>query len=142
LHPSALRDVIMWNTDNKNNKTTTVVNTFQVMFKKEQLFKNIAQISALRWDSSEWQGMWDSLGRCLGWYSPPGVLNFTSKELQSPENLMEYLDSCHPANPKEAQIIAALGPDLCLPPELCSALFSVLKGKAIPLDLMTVQLTL
>lgn len=42
-----------------------VVNVFLIMFEIKQLFKNIAQRSALTWDSYEWQAMWDGMGRYL-----------------------------------------------------------------------------
>lgn len=58
-----------------------VGNVFQVMFRIKQPFKNITKRSALRQDSSAWQGMWDGLGRCLEWWAPPGVWNFISKQL-------------------------------------------------------------
>jgi len=44
-----------------------LLNVFQVLFSVKQLFKNIAQRSAPRLDSYEWQGVWNSMGRCLGW---------------------------------------------------------------------------
>jgi len=40
-----------------------VVNVFQVTFKIKQLFKGITQGSVQRWDISEWQGVWNGIGR-------------------------------------------------------------------------------
>jgi len=48
-----------------------VVNVFLIMFKIKQLFKNTVQRTALTWDSSEWQGMWDGMGRCLECWALP-----------------------------------------------------------------------
>lgn len=95
-----------------------VMSVFQVMFKIKQLFKHITQRSVRRWGSSERQGMWDGMGRCLEWWAPPVVWNFTSEQLQNPEKLVEYLEKvcCHPGNPKDAQITAVCWfPGLCLP---------------------------
>ena len=60
----------------------------------------------------------------------PGVWNFISEHLQNPEKLVEYLGKvcCRPGNPKEAQITAVCQ-GLAHTTELCSALFSILKGK-------------
>jgi len=55
------------------------MNVFQVMFKTEQLFKNIIQRSASRQESYEWQGVWDGIGRCLQQWASPLVWNFTSE---------------------------------------------------------------
>jgi len=82
---------------------------FHVIFKIKQLFKYITQRSALRWDSSEWQGVWDGMGRCLGQWAFPVVWNFIFEQLQNAKKLVEYLEKfcCLSGNPKEAQITAA-----------------------------------
>ncbi|KAK4825000.1 hypothetical protein QYF61_022572 [Mycteria americana] len=71
-------------------------------------FKNIIQTSAPRPDSYEWQGVWDSMGRCLRWWAPPVFWNFTLEQVQNPEKLVEHLEKvcCHPGNSKEIQITA------------------------------------
>ncbi|KAK4806232.1 hypothetical protein QYF61_013376 [Mycteria americana] len=71
-------------------------------------FNNIIQRSAPRPDSYEWQGVWDSMGKCLSYWAPPGFWNFTPEQVQNPEKLVEYLEKvcCHPDNSKETQITA------------------------------------
>ncbi|KAK4811246.1 hypothetical protein QYF61_022143 [Mycteria americana] len=71
-------------------------------------FKNIIQRSAPRPDSYEWQGVWDSMGKCLGRWAPPVFWNFTPEQVQNPEKLVDYLEKvcCHPGNSKEIQITA------------------------------------
>ncbi|KAK4806861.1 hypothetical protein QYF61_012582 [Mycteria americana] len=71
-------------------------------------FKNIIQRSAPRLDSYEWQGVWDSMGKCLGRWAPPVFWNFTPEQVQNPEKLGEYLERVchHPANSRETQITA------------------------------------
>ncbi|KAK4825908.1 LOW QUALITY PROTEIN: hypothetical protein QYF61_003403 [Mycteria americana] len=71
-------------------------------------FKNIIQRSAPRLDSYEWQGVWDSMGKCLGQWAPPVFWNFTPEQVQNPEKLVKYLEKvcCHPGNSRETQITA------------------------------------
>ncbi|KAK4810672.1 hypothetical protein QYF61_007472 [Mycteria americana] len=71
-------------------------------------FKNIIQRSAPRPDSYEWQGVWDSMGKCLGRWAPPVFWNFTPEQEQNPEKLVEYLEKvcCDPGSSKEIQITA------------------------------------
>jgi len=66
------------------------------------------QRSAPRCDSSEWQGVWNGMGRCLEQWASPVGWDFTSEQLQNPEKLVEYLEKfcCHPGDPREAQITA------------------------------------
>ncbi|KAK4814671.1 hypothetical protein QYF61_024978 [Mycteria americana] len=68
-------------------------------------FKNIIQRSS---PSYEWQGVWDSMGKCLGRWAPPVFWNFTPEQVQNPEKLVEYLEKvcCHPGNSRETQITA------------------------------------
>lgn len=85
-----------------------LLNVFQVLFMAEQLFKNTTQRSALRLDSDEWQGVWDSIGKCLGQWSTPTFWNYTSEQEQNPENLVKYFEKvfCHPGNSRKTQITA------------------------------------
>ncbi|KAK4807195.1 hypothetical protein QYF61_024315 [Mycteria americana] len=71
-------------------------------------FQNIIQRSAPRPDSYEWQGVWHSMGKCLGQWAPPMFWNFTPEQVQNPEKLVEYLEKvcCHPDNSKEIKITA------------------------------------
>ncbi|KAK4807067.1 hypothetical protein QYF61_018408 [Mycteria americana] len=71
-------------------------------------FKNIIQRSAPRLDSYEWQGVWNSMGKCLGRWAPPVFWNFTPEQVQNPEKLVEYLEKvcCDSGNSKEIQITA------------------------------------
>jgi len=85
-----------------------LLNVFQALFRVKQLFKNIGQRSATRLDSCEWQGVWNSMGKCLGWWASLAFLNFIPKQVQNPEKRVEYLEEvcCHPGNFRETQIIA------------------------------------
>ncbi|KAK4811342.1 hypothetical protein QYF61_024478 [Mycteria americana] len=71
-------------------------------------FKNIIQRSAPRLDSYEWQGVWNSMGKCLGQWAPPVFWNFTPEQVLNPEKLVEYLEKvcCDSGNSKEIQITA------------------------------------
>jgi len=44
-----------------------LLNLFQVLFRVKQQLKKITQRSASGMDSYEWQDVWDSMGKCLGW---------------------------------------------------------------------------
>ncbi|KAK4810743.1 hypothetical protein QYF61_007717 [Mycteria americana] len=70
--------------------------------------KNIIQRSAPRLDSYEWQGVWNSMGKCLGLWAPPVFWNFTPEQVLNPEKLVEYLEKvcCDSGNSKEIQITA------------------------------------
>ncbi|KAK4807219.1 hypothetical protein QYF61_024339 [Mycteria americana] len=74
--------------------------------KVSRQFRNIIQRSAPRPDSYEWQGVWHSMGKCLGRWAPPVFWNFTPEQVQDPEKLVEYLEKVcrHPANSRETQI--------------------------------------
>lgn len=51
----------------------------------------------------------ESCGRCIKCWAPLVVWNFTSKQLQNPEKLVEFLEllCCLPGSSREAQITAA-----------------------------------
>ena len=88
--------------------TSMFLNVVQVLFRVKQLFKRITQRSAPRLKSYEWQGVWGSMGKCLGWWAPPVFWNFTLEQVQNPEKLVEHLEKvcCHPGNSRETQITA------------------------------------
>jgi len=77
-----------------------LLNGFQVLFRVKQVVKNIAQRSAPRLDSYEWQGVWDSMGKCLGWWALLVFWNFTPEQVQNPVKLVEHLEEvcCDPGN--------------------------------------------
>ncbi|KAK4822000.1 hypothetical protein QYF61_006614 [Mycteria americana] len=80
----------------------------QVAAMVSKQFKNIIQRSAPRLDSYEWQGMWNSMGKCLGQWAPPVFWNFTPEQVLNPEKLVEYLEKvcCDSCNSKEIQCAA------------------------------------
>jgi len=83
-----------------------LLNGFQLLFRVKQVVKNILQRPAPGQDSSEWLGVWDSMGRCLGQWAPPMFLKLTPEQVQNPDKLVKYLQKvcCHPGNSREAQI--------------------------------------
>ena len=83
-------------------------NIVSILSKVSKQFKNIIQRSAPRLDSYEWQGVWDSMGKCLTYWAPPVFWNFTPEQVQNPEKLVDYLEKvcCHPGNSRETQITA------------------------------------
>jgi len=85
-----------------------LLNVFQVLFRVNQLVKNIPQRSALRLDSYEWLGVWNSISKCLGWWTSLVFWNFNAEQVQNPEKLVESLEEvcCHPGNCRETQITA------------------------------------
>ncbi|KAK4810697.1 hypothetical protein QYF61_007671 [Mycteria americana] len=85
-----------------------LLNVCQALFQVKQLIKNTTQRSAPRLDSYEGQGVWDSMGKCLGQWAPPVFWNFTPEQVQDPEKLVKYLEKVcpHPDNSRETQIIA------------------------------------
>jgi len=85
-----------------------LLNGFQVLFGVKQVVNNILQRTAPGLDSSEWLGVWDTMGRCLGQWAPPVFLKLTPEQVQNPDNLVKYLQKVcrHPGNPRETQISA------------------------------------
>jgi len=83
-----------------------ILNGFQILFRAKQLIKNIAQRSAPRLVSYEWQDVWDSMGKCLGQSAPPVFLNLTPEPVQNPDKVVKYLEKvcCHPGNSRKTQI--------------------------------------
>jgi len=54
-----------------------LLNGFWVLFRVKQVVKNIMQRPVQGLDSSEWLGVWDSMGRCLEQWAPPVSLKLT-----------------------------------------------------------------
>jgi len=100
------------------------------LFRAKQVVKNIVQRPALGLDSSECLGVWDSMGKYLGQWTPPGFFKLTPEQVQNPDKLVKYLQKvcCHPGNSTERH--KSLQPAGVWPTNLpCSTLFSALKGK-------------
>jgi len=85
-----------------------LLNGFWVLFRVKHVVKNIVQRPALGLDSSEWLGVWDSMGKCLGQWASPVSLKLTPEQVQNPDKLVKYLQKvcCHPGNSRETQITA------------------------------------
>ena len=72
----ALKNVeCLWDVQTSTVLLLCIMNVCQVTFKIKQLFKNIMQRSAPRCDISEWQGVWDGMGRCLEQWVGTSPLN-------------------------------------------------------------------
>lgn len=52
-------------------------NIVSVLSEVSKEFKSIIQRSAIGLDIYELQGVWNSMGKCLGWWAPPVFWNFT-----------------------------------------------------------------
>jgi len=85
-----------------------LLNGFQVLCRVKQLVKNITQRSALSLSNYEWLGVWESMGKCLGWWAPLVFLNLTPEQVQNPDKFIEYLEEvcCRPGNSGKTQTIA------------------------------------
>jgi len=85
-----------------------LLNGFGVLFRVKQVVKNIMQRPAPGLDSSEWLGVWDCMGRCLGQWEPMVSLKLTPEQVQNLDKLIKYLQKvcCHPGNSRETQITA------------------------------------
>jgi len=83
-----------------------LLNGLQVLFRVKQVVNNIVQRTASGLDSSEWLGVWDSMGRCLGQWAPPVFLKLTPEQVQNPDKLVKYLQKvcCHLGSSRETQI--------------------------------------
>jgi len=59
-------------------------------------------------DSCERWGVWDSMGKYLGQWTPSVCFKLTLEQVQNPDNLVKYLQKvcCHPGNSRETQITA------------------------------------
>ncbi|XP_051668782.1 uncharacterized protein LOC127482463 isoform X2 [Manacus candei] len=82
-----------------------LLHVFQGWSKVKQLLKNPTQRFALGLDISEWQGVWNSMGKYLGQWASPAYWNFTLEEVQNLEKLVKHLEKvcCHPVYSREAQ---------------------------------------
>jgi len=85
-----------------------LLNGLQVLFRVKQVVKNILQRPAPGLDSSEWLGVWDSIGNYLGQWTHPMFFKLTPEQVQDPDSLVKYLQKvcCHPGNSRETQITA------------------------------------
>jgi len=85
-----------------------LLNGLQVLFRVKQVVNNIMQRPATGLDSSEWLGVWHSMGKYLGQWAPPVFLKLTPEQVQNPDKLVKYLQKvcCHPGNSRETQITA------------------------------------
>ena len=68
-----------------------LLNGFLVLFRLKKFIRNIAQGSAPSLDSYEWLDVWDSMGKYLGQWAPPVLLNLTPEQVQNPDKLVKYL---------------------------------------------------
>jgi len=85
-----------------------LLNELQVLFRVKQVVKNIVQRPAPGLDSCEWLGVWDSMDKCLGQWTPPMLFKLTPEQVQNPDEVVKYLQKvcCHPGNSRETQITA------------------------------------
>jgi len=60
-------------------------------------------------DSCDWLGVWDSMGKYLGQWTPAKFFKLTPEQLQNLDELVKYLQKvcCHSGNSRETQITAA-----------------------------------
>jgi len=81
-------------------------------------------------DSSEWLGVWDSMGKYLRQWTPPMFLKLTPEQVQNPDKLVKYLQKVcclgTPERHKSPQRVGVWPTPTELP---CSTLFSALKRK-------------
>jgi len=86
----------------------SLLNGFWVLFRVKQVVKKTMQRPAPGLDSSEWLGVWDSMGEYLGQWAPPMFFELTPDQVQNLNNLVKYLQKlfCHPGNCRETQITA------------------------------------
>jgi len=83
-----------------------LLNGLQVLFRVKQVVKNIMQRPDPGPDSCEWLGVWDSMGKYLGQWTPPMSFKLTPEQVQNLDKLVKYLQKvcCHPGNSRETQI--------------------------------------
>lgn len=77
----------------------------KALFKDQQSFQNATQGSALRLDSAKWQGVRDSMGKCLGQWAPQVLWNFSPEQVQNLERLVKHLEElcCYPGDSRETK---------------------------------------
>jgi len=75
-------------------------------------------------DSCEWLGVWDSMGKYLGQWTPPVFFKLTPEQVQNPDELVKYLKKvcCHPGNSRDTNHhnVLGSGPRLPSPVQHCS----------------------
>lgn len=84
------------------------------------------------------------MGQYREQWALPVFWNFSSELLQNPKNLVENYWKWCPATLEVLERPKSLhySQVWTMPTELCSTLFNILKGKRMPLDLVTMQCTL
>jgi len=112
--PLSFRPVLMafenfeypWDAQGSTLLLSCLLNGLQVLFRVKQVVKNIVQRPAPGLDSYEWLGVWDSMGKYLGQWTPLMFLKLTPEQVQNPDKLVKYLQKvcCHPGNSRETQI--------------------------------------
>ncbi|XP_049649800.1 uncharacterized protein LOC126035331 [Accipiter gentilis] len=82
-----------------------LLNIFQVLYRAtKSLFKRTTQRSAPKLDIHGWHGMWEDMGRYLENFSPPVAWKFTPKQLQNPNEVVEYLKDKCCGYPRDTQL--------------------------------------
>ena len=83
-----------------------LLNGLPVLFRVKQIVKNIVQRPAPGLNSREWLGVWDSMGKYLGQWTPPMFFKLTPEQVQNLDKLVKYLQKvcCHHGNSRETQI--------------------------------------
>ena len=136
-HPISFRLVLMafenfeypWDAKASGFLLLCFLNGLQALFRVKQAVKNIVQRPAPGLDSCEWLGVWDSMGKYLGQWTPPMIFKLTPGQVQNADKLVKYLQNCAatlgtPERHKSPQC-AGVWPT---PTKPCSTWFSALKG--------------
>lgn len=130
----------IWNVETSLFVLLCVLSGFQVLCKNKQLFKNTTQWSALKPDSYQWQGVWDSMGKCQRLWALPMFQNFIPEQVQNLEKLVKCLEKvcCHLAISETQKSLQSAGLWL-KPSKPCWTIFVALKGRKRSLDQTTKQ---
>jgi len=98
----------LWDAQASTLLLLCLLNGLQVLFRAKQAVKNIVQRPAPGQDSSEWLGVWDSMGKYLGQCASLVSFKLTPEQVHNPDKLVKYLQKvcCHPGNSRETQITA------------------------------------
>jgi len=98
----------LWDAQVSTLLLLSILNGFWVLFRVKQVVKNIVQRTVPGQDSSEWLGVWDSMGKYLGQWTFPMLFKLTPEQVQNPDKLVKYLQKvcCHHGNSRETQITA------------------------------------
>jgi len=81
----------LWDAQASGFLLLCLLNGLQVLFRVKQAVKNIVQRPVPWLDSCEWLGVWDSMGKYLGQWTPPMFSKITPEQIQNPDNLVKYL---------------------------------------------------